>query len=489
MTSRSDVVIVGAGSAGSVLAERLSADPACRVTVLEAGWAGSHIEPVIRAAGYLPIGPDSPVVHRYRTLLTQEPQRPAFLVRGSTVGGSGAVNGGYFCRALPDDFDSAAVPGWTWRDVVPHYRATTADLDAGEAIGSGKIPIRRTAELCGRSREFTDAAIRTGLRWLPDLNSEPAGVNEPPGVGAVPLNIVDGVRMSPGDVFLRGAAARPNLVLQLGTRAVRVRMDGPRAVGVDAVGPDGSIHLGADRVVLSAGAIGTAHLLMLSGIGPAAILRASDVDALVDLPVGQSCWDHPEWLVQTSEISAGPSDSLPVLEVALAADGLEIRPYTKGFGSMLRAPSSPEPDRLHIGVALMRPRSRSRITLVSADPRVAPRIEHRYDSDVGDIADLRRGHQLLVDVMESKTVLEQPEWSTSQHLCGSAPMGVDSDERAVVDPQCKVLGVEGLWVVDGSVLPGPLSRGPHATIVMLGHRAADFVRGPRRGRGRCREGH
>lgn len=488
MIPHSDVVIVGAGSAGSVLAERLSADPACMVTVLESGVTGSYIESMIRAAGHLPIGPDSPVVHRYRTLLTQEPPRLAFLVRGSTVGGSGAVNGGYFCRALPDDFDSPAIPGWSWRDVLPHYRATTADLDVGAAFGSARIRFRRVAELSCRSREFTDAVIGSGFRWLPDLNAEPTGVNEPPGVGAVPLNIVDGLRISPGDVFLGEAASRPNLELKLGTRALRVRMDGPRAVGVDAVGPDGPMQLGADRVVLSAGAIETAHLLMQSGIGPATALRASGIEVSVDLPVGQSCWDHPEWLVPTSEVSTGPSDHLPVLEVVLSADGLEIRPYTKGFGSMLRAPSSAEPDRLHIGVALMHPGSRSRITPVSADPSFAPRIEHRYDSAAGDIADLRRGHQLLVDVMGSKTVMEQPKWSTSQHLCGSAPMGVDGDERAVVDPQCRVLGVDRLWVVDGSVLPSPLSRGPHATIVMLGHRAARFVRGADWRDSHCREG-
>lgn len=488
MILHSDVVIVGAGSAGSVLAEQLSADPACTVTVLESGVTGPHIESMIGAAGHLPIGPDSPVVHRYRTLLTQDPPRLASLVRGSTIGGSGAINGGYFCRALPDDFDSLAVPGWTWRDVVPHYRATTADLDAGATSGSGRIRIRRTAELSRRSREFTDAMIGAGFRWLPDLNAEPTGVNEPPGVGAVPLNIVDGLRVSPGDVFLGAAASRPNLALWLGTRALRVRMNGQRAVGVDAVGPDGPLQLGADRVVLSAGAIESAHLLMHSGIGPAMPLRTSGIDVSVDLPVGQSCWDHPEWLVPTKEVSTGPSDHLPVLEVVLTADMLEIRPYTKGFGSMLRAPSSPEPDGLHVGVALMRPRSLSNITPVSADPGLAPRIEHRYDSAAGDIADLRWGYQLLMDVMGPKTVSGQPKWSTSQHLCGSAPMGVDSDERAVVDPQCRVFGIDGLWVVDGSVLPRPLSRGPHATIVMLGHRAAEFVRGAGQRDSRCRDG-
>lgn len=476
MISHSDVLIVGAGSAGSALANQLSADPTCRVTVLEAGSVGPDIESMTRDAGWLSIGPASPVVHRYRTLLTQDPPRTAALVRGSTVGGSGAINGGYFCRAMPDDFDSSALPGWGWRDVSPHYSATAHDLDASEPQGPARIRVRRTAALVAPSKAFVDAAMAAGFRWLPDLNAEPAGVNEPPGVGAVPLNIVDGVRITPGDVFLRAASSRSNLVVRPRTRAVRVQMDGPRAVGVDAIGPDGPIRLGADRVVLSAGAIETAHLLMLSGIGPAAALRASGVEPVVDLPVGQTCWDHPEWVVPTSVTSHPGAGSWPVLEVVLVAEGLEIRPYTRGFGAMVRAEDSPERDRLHIGVALMRPRSRARISLVSKDPGVSPGIEHRYDSDPADVADLRRGYQLLVDIMGSKAVLGQPEWSTSQHLCGSAPMGLDSDGRAVVDPQCRVRGVDGLWVVDGSVLPRPLSRGPHATIVMLGHRAAEFVR-------------
>ena len=196
--THSDVLIVGAGSAGSVLAERLSADPACHVTVVEAGLGPA--DPGVRALTanglQLPIGAASPLVRRYRTLLTAD--QGSDIVRGTTVGGSGAVNGGYFCRALPRDFDEAALPGWSWAEVRRHYRAIETDLDFPDQHDGGPIRIRRTDEFVGSTAVFVDAAGAAGLRWLPDLNAEPVGDNAPPGVGAVPLNIVDGGRSGPG---------------------------------------------------------------------------------------------------------------------------------------------------------------------------------------------------------------------------------------------------------------------------------------------------
>jgi len=165
----------------------------------------------------------------------------------------------------------------------------------------------------------------------------------------------------------------------------------------------------------------------------------------------------------------------PVLEALLLDGDLEIRPYTGGFISMVGDGTAGRPDWPHLGVALMRPRARGRVALVSADPLVAPRIEHRYDSEPADVAALRRGCELAAEIVSATTELGEPMWSTSQHLCGSAPMGTDGDEHAVVDSRCRVRGVDGLWVVDGSILPRITSRGPHATIAMIGHRAAEFV--------------
>ncbi len=295
----------------------------------------------------------------------------------------------------------------------------------------------------------------------------------PSGVGAVPLNIVDGVRTGSGAGYLIPALRRPNLTLLAHTRAVRLRFSGATAVGVDAVGPGGPVSRTADRIVLCAGAIQSAHLLMLSGVGDESVLRAAGVEVLAALPVGLACSDHPEWVLPTSWTVAVDR---PVLEVVLSTvDGIEIRPYTGGFVAMTGDGTAGHRDWPHIGVALMRPRARGRITLVSPDPGVAPRIEHRYDSEPADVAALRQGSELARELFGAATHIGSAVWATSQHLCGSAPMGNDGDSKAVVDQRCRVHGIENLWVIDGSILPVVPSRGPHATIVMLAHRAAEFV--------------
>jgi choline dehydrogenase-like flavoprotein len=254
---------------------------------------------------------------------------------------------------------------------------------------------------------------------------------------------------------------------------VRLRFTGTTAVGVDAIGQHGPMALAADRIVLCAGSIQSAQLLMLSGIGDEAMLRAAGIAVMAPLPVGTSCSDHPEWVLPTHWTVA---PGRPVLEVVLStAEGIEIRPYTGGFVAMTGDGTAGHPDWPHIGVALMQPRARGRITLVSADPDLPPRIEHRYDSEPDDVAALRRGDELARELCGAATSVGPHVWSTSQHLCGTAPMGTDRDPCAVVDPHCRVHGIENLWVIDGSILPAITSRGPHATIVMLGHRAAEFV--------------
>jgi choline dehydrogenase-like flavoprotein len=267
--------------------------------------------------------------------------------------------------------------------------------------------------------------------------------------------------------------ARTNLTLLTNTRVGRVRINGSRAVGVDCAGPDGAIDLTADRIVLSAGAIGSAHLLMLSGVGPQNVLRAAGVPVVADLAVGVACADHPEWVLP---VDWSASHGLPPLEAVLATDsGVEIRPYTAGFGAMISGRRDDPADRPHIGVALMQPRSRGRVALASADPDVPPVIEHRYDHEPADIALLEAGAELARELAGATAEVGPVSWSTSQHLAGTAPMGRDGDAGAVVDPRCRVHGVDGLWVVDGSVLPTITSRGPHATIVMIGHRAVEFI--------------
>jgi len=473
----SDVLIIGAGSAGSVLAERLSADRARRVTVVEAGPGPS--DPValtqISDGLRLPIGTASSVVKRYPTTLTDVPERHAQIMRGAVVGGSGAVNGGYFCRGLPSDFDGWGLPGWAWSDVLPHFRAVETDVDFQGPLhgGAGPIRIQRVAEFDGCTATFVDSAIAAGYRWVDDLNGSTTDAPLPSGIGAVPLNINGGTRVGPGGAYLKPAMDRERLTVLTDTRVRRIRIEGGRAVGVECVGPDGPADLTADRIVLSAGAIGSAHLLMLSGIGPQDVLSAAGVPVVADLPVGAASSDHPEWVLP---VDWTETHGLPPLEAVLTTDdGLEIRPYTAGFGAMVSGRRDDPADHPHIGVALMQPQSRGRVRLASADPDTLPLIEHRYDSVPADVAALRAGAALARELAGAAAKSDTASWSTSQHLAGTAPMGGDDDLAAVVDAQCRVRGVDALWVVDGSVLPTITSRGPHATIVMLGHRAAQFI--------------
>jgi choline dehydrogenase len=203
-------------------------------------------------------------------------------------------------------------------------------------------------------------------------------------------------------------------------------------------------------------------------------LRTAGIAPVMAAPVGRHCSDHPEWVMQTTWPT---TPGHPVLEAILCTDfHIEIRPYTGGFIAMVGDGAGGRPDWPHVGVALMQPQSRGRVTVTSADPRDPPRIEHRYDTVPSDIAALRRGSELTREVSATAQPSE-PLWSTSQHLCATAPIGADDDERAVLDPQCRVKGIDGLWVIDGASLPAITSRGPHATIVMLAHRAAEFVSG------------
>ena len=312
------------------------------------------------------------MVRRYPTTLTDAPERHAQIMRGAVVGGSGAVNGGYFCRGLPADFDGWGLPHWSWAKVLPHFRAIETDLDFDGPLhgAEGPILVQRVSEFDGCTAQFVEAVADAGFEWIPDLNGSTPEMPVPPGVGRVPLNINGGTRVGPGGAYLQPAMHRPNLAVVTGTRARHVRIVNGRASAVACVGPDGPVDLTADRVVLSAGAIGSAHLLMLSGVGPQARLRELGIAVTADLPVGAATMDHPEWVLP---VTWSETHGQPPLEAVLATpDGLEIRPYTAGFGAMISGRRDDPADHPHIGVALMRPHSRGSVRLVSADPDVLP---------------------------------------------------------------------------------------------------------------------
>jgi predicted dehydrogenase (TIGR03970 family) len=531
-----DVVVVGAGTSGCPLAARL-ADAGRRVLLLEAG--ADHPRPedfpavLTDAARMGAAVPGAAQNWNLLGVLTDEVTFP--VPRGRVVGGSSALNGGYFVRGTPADFDGWAAAGndlWSHERVLPVFRRLEADADFGDSPlhgAAGPVPVHRPVAGHPLADAFAAAAAELGFPEEPDKNAGGA-----PGYGPVPFNVADGVRVNTAMAYLSPRRGAPGLTVRGGVRVHRVLVEHGRAVGVatDA----GEVRAG--EVVLSAGAVGSAHLLLLSGIGPADPLRAHGLDVVADLPgVGRDFTDHPDLYVtyRPARRLPMPRGLLP-LHGALntAAEGsavadLELLPWLKPFSRVmvdraasgvvgaLRRPratlaalrgSSPHRlldtarrrDDLFLGVALQQEDSRGRLTLAGADPRRQPRIEYRYLTEERDRRRMREAVRLAAellrtaalapfvaertglpdDVLADDAALDR--WTrrhiaTAVHLAGTARMGPDRDPGAVVDQELRVRGVAGLRVADTSVLPVVTTRGPAATAVMVGERAADLICG------------
>lgn len=474
-----DVIVVGGGSAGCVVAGRLSANPDRTVILLEAGVDAGPSGPV----GVLPVGPASDRVWRYPAHLRDESGTPVTLARGRVLGGSGAVNGGYFVRATADDF-TRWPRCWSYESVLPYFRRLETDPFGDRAWhgDDGPMPVTRTTPdaLHPISAAFLSATADAGFAYRPDLNEPDAA-----GAGPVPLNVRAGRRVSTADAYL---APRPNLRVLTGAVARRLLLSGTRVAGVEVEVGGRRQVLRGDTVVVSAGAVGTPHLLMHSGIGPAQALSDIGLPVSVDRPgVGRHFEDHPEVTVGYRLERRWPHRAdRPILDVVLETDELELRPYTASFGAAIPGVHDPVG---RIGVALMRPRSRGEIVLRSADPADPPLVRYRYLGDAADHVAVREGIGLVHEMLAGPAfagLVETPVPSrdlletlgTSMHLSGSCAMGGPDDPDAVVDERCRVIGVDGLWIADGSVMPSLPSRGPHATTVMIGERVAEFVAEP-----------
>ncbi|WP_433731096.1 mycofactocin dehydrogenase MftG [Nocardia sp. CA-129566] len=477
-----DTLIVGGGTAGCVLAARLSEDPDHSVRLVEAGPVSIDAAQLLDATR-MPIGPESTVVWRYPVDLTDSVV--GNIVRGRVIGGSGAINGGYFVRATAADFTAWSkeldgTASWSFDAVLPAYRRLERDHDYGDRPGhgtTGPIPVRRTADPTPLSREFASACAALGLASIPDLNALP-GAAPAEGCGPVPCNIEHGRRVDTGTAYLGPALARPNLTVTGAMVVTRIRFHGTRAVGVDYLHEGRAGTLAADRIVLCAGAIESAALLLRSGIGDPRQLRALDIPVLHPAPVGAWFSDHPEIGIEYRSAPALASGAGIPLEYVLELDDVEIRPYAVSFTPYIH----------RLGVALMRPRSEGVLRLRSADPTVAPLIDFRYLSAATDRIRLREAVTIALEVLHGIPILRAPEsipepadaWlhanlATSQHLSGTCRMGGADDERAVVDERCRVHGTTGLSVVDLSVVPVPLSRGPKATTVMIAERVSEYL--------------
>lgn len=495
--------MVGAGTSGCALAARL-AEAGRTVLLLEAGPADPPPETrdatTMRAAV-----PGSPAAVEVPAELTPEVTRS--VVRGRGAGGSSAVNGCYFVRATPADCDGWGVPEWSWAAVLPAFRRLEADREYGGSPlhgADGPVPVTRPAPGYEPAEALAAAAAALGVPAEPDKNGGGA-----PGCGPLPSNAVDGLRVSAATAYLRG---QPGLTLRGGVRVTRVLVEGGRAVGVATT--EGKVR--ATEVVLAAGAVGSPELLLRSGIGPAEALRALGLPVVADVPgVGEGLADHPMVQVPWRAVPDLPPPPGLALQQVLhacpdgAPGGIEVLPWFRSFAALLPPwGAAPADDGvLSLGVSLLAPASRGRLTLRSADPGQPPRLVYGYLAAPGDRTGLRAGVRFAVELLRTPPLaaLAVPDgppgdelsavladdgaldgWigrhlGTAVHLCGGARMGPDTDPGAVVDGRLRVRGVAGLRVADTSVLPAVPSRGTAATAVMVGERAAELMGGPMSG--------
>jgi choline dehydrogenase len=489
------VVIVGGGTAGSVLAARLSEDPRRHVTLVEAGNADATPVELLDGGSIPAVVPGHPANWGYQGWL--QPGASHVVPRGRVLGGSSAINGGYFIRARPQDFDrwaEVAGPQWSYERALPFLKRQENDLDFGDEPGhgtAGPLRVRRPAQSGQLASLFTRAAQELGFSTEDDKNSGHA----PIGVGPVPSNIIDGTRVNAAMAYLGDARERPNLTVVGDTRVLRIRVEDGKAVGVETERE----FIEADEVIVAAGSVATSHLLMLSGFGPAAQLEALGIASIADLPVGQGFSDHPNVAVGWhSSADLNDSDERVAFPTALnfdssgrdgaAVDGdLEILLVSKPTSALFGA--GPESDvgqgEYQFLVALQQPVARGHMTLESSDPLVQPRIDYNYLHDERDRARLRVGvrtaaallqspsfrgtfagySSLSDDILAEDALLDSwiaSHLSTAIHLSGSAAIG------PVVDWQGRVHGVEGLRVADTSILPSVPSRGTFNTAVFIG---------------------
>jgi choline dehydrogenase len=525
-----DYVIVGSGSAGAVLANRLSEDGRSTVLVLEYGGSDRSVWIQMPSALSIPMN-----MAKYNWGFASEPEphlggRRMNVPRGKVLGGSSSINGMVYVRGAPQDFERWAeegASGWAYRDVLPYFRRAENRREGGDAYRGGEGALHtQYGEMRNPLYEaFIHAARQAGYPLTEDINGF-----QQEGFGRMDMTVHGGRRWSTANAYLRPALARANLRLQTGALAEAIEFEGRRAIGVRyRLGADSVFVRARREVILSAGSINSPKLLKLSGIGPAEELQQFGIPVVADRPgVGENLQDHLEFYFQVackepitlySWMGMAARARIGVGWV-LTKSGLGATNHFESCGFIRSRPGVPYADiqyhflplavtydgrglasehgfQAHVGP--MRSKSLGHVRLASADPATAPKIQFNYMSHPDDWTEMRacvrltreifaqpafdryRGREIKpgedVATDEEIDAFIRDHAESAYHPSCSCRIGAVDDPMAVVDPETRVIGVDNLRVVDSSIMPSITTGNLNAPTIMIGEKAADHIRG------------